>query len=194
MPYPIIAGVTTLVTRDVGFASSFAGERWILKNPTPGTGIAGHTALTRTTPLFSIYQTDLAATPPTEQALVLSTLTLSQVSTVAGGAITILVNVDSTNRYSSGGTALTPQRMNAERALTAGFTASSLPTLSADGATDYDVFEIQIPAVSPSVLTIDFKDAVRIGKTGTINVYAFAATTAPTLTFAAELIESWTER
>ena len=56
---------------------------------------------------FSIYQTDLAATPPTEQALVLSTLTLSQVSAVAG-AITILVNVDRrTGVGTSGGAALT---------------------------------------------------------------------------------------
>jgi len=189
MGVPVTFGLTTLNTRADGFASAYAGERWILKNVTPGTGYAGGTSLVRTTPVIAIYQTNASATPPTERPLTLSTLTISQVSTVAGGAITIVVATDSTNRYTSGGTLLTPQRCFAENAITAGFLARSLPTLTADGSTDYDVWEATIPAATGTAVTIDFKDAVRIGKTGTIMVYAFAATTGPTITIVAEIIE-----
>jgi hypothetical protein len=189
MALPVIGNVVTLKSRKDGYASTYAGERWIVKNPTPGTGFLGGTSLSRTAPVLAIYQTNLGATPPTERPITLSTLTISQVSTVAGGAITILVATDSTNRYSAGGTAITPQRCFAEAAITAGFTARSLPTLTADGSTDYDVWEATIPAVTGSAVTIDFGDAVRIGKTGTIMVYAFAATTGPTITINAEIIE-----
>jgi hypothetical protein len=189
MALPVVGNVITLKSRKDGYASTYAGERFIVKNPTPGTGFLGGTSLSRTAPVLAIYQTNLAATPPSERPLTLSTLTISQVSTVAGGAITILVATDSTNRYSSGGTLITPQRAFAEAAITAGFFARSLPTLTADGSTDYDVWEATIPANSPSAVTIDFGDAVRIGKTGTIMVYAFAATTEPTITISAEIIE-----
>lgn len=189
MALPVVTNVVTLKGRADGFASAYAGERWILKNPTPGTGFLGGTSLSRTAPIFAIYQTDLAVTPPTERPITLSTLTIAQVSTVAGGPINILVAVDSTNRYSAGGTTLTPQRCFANNAITPGFTANSLPTLTADGSTDYDVYEVTIPALTGTTVSIDFGDAVRIGKTGTIMVYAFAATTGPTLTFDAEIIE-----
>ena len=189
MALPVISNVITLKGRKDGFTSSYAGARWIIKNPTPGTGIAGGTSLSRTAPIFAIYQTDQAATPPTERVLTLSTLTLSQVGTVAGGAITCLIGIDSTNRYSAGGTTVTPQRMFANQAITAGFTVKSGPTLTADGATDYDAYEFTIPAASPSTVTIDLGDAIRWGKTGTLMFYAFAATTAPTMTFCAEVIE-----
>jgi len=193
MALPVVGHVVDLLARDTDFMACYSGELWTIKNPTPGTGIAGHTSLTRTTPLFSIYQTDLAANPATERPLTLTSLTISQVSTLAGGAITILVNVDNTNRYSSGGTTVTPQRTNASQALTPGFTVKSLPTLTADGSTDWDAYEIQLPAVSPSFVTINFKGGIRIGKTGTLSVYAFAATTAPTLTFCASIIEGGAE-
>lgn len=193
MPLPVIGHVGILTTRADGFVSAYAGERFIVKNPTPGTGVTGHTSLTRTTPLFSIHQTDQAATPPTEFTLTLASLTVSQVGTVAGGTITILVCVDSTNRYSAGGTALTPQTTNIDKILTPGFSARSLPTLSADGTTDRDVFEYQIAPAVGACTTVNFKDIVRCGKTGTIFVFAFAATTAPTLTFCAEVIEGRAE-
>src|SRR5687768_15382086 len=133
MGLPVIGNVVNLKSRQDGFASSYAGGRWMVKNPTPGTGIAGSTSLSRTAPLLAIYQTSAAGTRP----LTLSTFTFNQVSTVAGGKITILFATDSTNRYDSGGTAITPGRMDADASgTTVGFTAASSPTLTADGTTD----------------------------------------------------------
>lgn len=193
MGLPVIANVVTLNPRGEDFMPCYGGELWAIKSPTPGTGITGHTSLVRTTPLFSIYQTDAAATPPTERPLTLTSLAISQTGTLAGGNITVLVNVDSTNRYSSGGTTVTPQRCNAAQAITPGFTVKSLPTLTADGSTDWDAFECQIPNVLGSTAIINFKGGIRIGKTGTLSVYAIAGTTAPTLTFVATIIEGISE-
>jgi hypothetical protein len=191
----VAIGNAVVQPRKSGYLSSRAGRRWTVKNPTPGTGFLGTTSLVRTTPLIAIYQTSTNTTNLRAQFnLTLASLTVGQVSPVAGGQITLVICTDSVNRYSSGGTGLSIQKHDAATGLTAGFTAKSLPTLTADGSTDQDVWEFQIPYAVPSApFSVDLEDSVRIGKTGTIFVFAFAAVTAPTLTICAEVIEGQEE-
>jgi hypothetical protein len=186
MGFPVISGIKPVLARQDGFASSYMGGRWIVKNPTPGTGITGSTSLSRTAPFLIIRQAGESGT----RALTLSTFSFTQVGTVAGGVITLLFGASASDLYSSGGTSVTPKNLNVASSVTQGFTARTGATASGGSSSD-DIFEFQFAAstTSPSPVTINFLDSVRIGTTGSIVVYAFASTTAPTLTFAAEIIE-----
>ena len=74
-----------------------------LYNVSPGTGIgttvAGTTTLANTTPTFHL---DI----PSGITCIPVSISLQQAGTVAGGAITVIMEVDNADRYTSGGTAM----------------------------------------------------------------------------------------
>lgn len=99
--------VAALTARDT--ESSDLGQYFVAVNPTPGTGIASAaapTTLVETTPLLTIFNNGNATV-----YLMYLRLTITAGST-GGTAVNYTHSLDSGNRYSSGGTALTISNVN----------------------------------------------------------------------------------
>jgi len=182
-----------LLDRGGAYASAKSGRRFAVSHQTPGTGVAGQTSFSVTTPTFLLYQ---AAGP---RRVVLSSLNLSLVSPAPGGPVNVLVALDRTNRYSSGGTPVTPQNFLADSAdpadaNTAGFSFRTNPAATAAGAgadvPRYAYHWLISPTImSPVPLSVDFGDGAVIGQTGSILIYTWASTTAPSWVFGFDAIE-----
>jgi len=182
-----------LEDRAGSYASAKSGRRFAVSHQTPGTAIVGQTSFVATTPTFLVSQTAGA------KRVVLSSLNLSLVAPAAGGPVNVLVALDRTNRYSAGGTAVTPQNLLADPddpadANAAGFSFRTNPTASAAGVganVPRYCWHWTIPRVvaNPTPFSVGFEDGAVIGKTGSILIYTWATGTAPSWLFSYEMIE-----
>lgn len=85
------------------------------------TTATGAVSFATTTPTFGIF-VDAGA----DYAVIPAEVRLFQAGTVAGGAVTVLIEVDNADRYTSGGTAMTSQNVRTDGpALPTGVTAFS---------------------------------------------------------------------
>jgi hypothetical protein len=173
------------VASEIGnrYASSRYGRRYVATHQTPGTGVTGQTSFVATTPTLSF--TRAAAST----RIILSGMTFSQIGTVAGGVIALAVLVDTTDRYASGGTELTPQGMSLEQDRAADTTVYFNPTAAAASANVRVLFQTRILKEVGRIISINFGDSIHVGATGSILVYTWAATTGPTWLFDVEFIE-----
>lgn len=164
-----------------GYASSRLGRRYCFTHQTPGTGVTGQTSYAATTPTFLFYRASAGT------RFVLCRVVLMQTGTVAGGPIRVAIVTDTINRYSSGGTAIaggqTSREASARTAETifrTGATASAASAAKVHWSTGW-------PQSLGRSDTIDFRDGLIIGSTGSILVYTFPSTgTAPTWYFTFE--------
>ena len=150
---------------------------------TPGTAVTGQTSFVATTPTF------LMQTSADTRRIVGLSLWLSQAGTVAGGTIDIVLAIDTAARYSSGGTAVTPQNSNTDNTTASGADFYYNPTASAAGSGTRYIWASTVSASLGTVTTYDFEDGLGVGTTGSILVYTWAATTGPTWRFGAEWLE-----
>lgn len=178
--------------RKAGYVPTRSGRRYCVTHQTIATAVTGQTSFDATTPTFLIYQTSAEGI----RQLCLSGLELCQAGTVAGGIIHVVIALDTTNRFSAGGTAVTPQNAlvdssNAQYANAAGFSFKYNATASAAGSgTRYIKHYTVAPNSSaPVPFALDTEDSIQIGKTGSILVYTYAATTGPTWHFNFEVNE-----
>lgn len=179
--------------RDLAYNSARSGRRFTVSHQTIGTTVLAQTSFAATTPTFLIYHTAGL------QKLILSSFSLSQVSPVAGGPINVLVATDRVSRFSAGGTAVTPLPSfnsadtgdSAAADRTPDFTFLYNPTTSvAQTKTRYAYkFVVTQNVTSPVPFSVDFEDGLIVGKVGSISVYVWAATTAPTLEFSFDIVE-----
>ena len=168
---------------DYAFASSLEGRRYSVTHQTPSTDVTGQTSFVATTPTFLFYQSAV------DTALVLSSMQLSQSGTVAGADIFISLAIDTTSRYSSGGTAIVPQLMYTDETTAANVTFRFNPTVSAAGAGTRYLQTWAANADTGIITSINFADAVIVGTTGSILIYTWAGTTAPSWKFIFEFVE-----
>lgn len=161
-----------LIDRGNAYSSCIGGRRFSVAHQTPGTVITGQTSFVSTTPTFLIYQSSAS------RRVVLSNLSLCQDGTPAGGTIHIAIAIDASSRYSSGGTSITPQSTIADSDLSAGFTFRYNPTASSPSAARI-LYEWTQPIWLGSVFNVDLADGVAIGHTGSILIYTWASTVAP---------------
>ncbi len=159
--------------RDKAYSSCFGGRRFSVAHQTPGTTVTGQTSFSATTPTFLINQSSGS------RRLVLSNFALCQAGTPAGGMVNIALLIDPADRYSTGGTAITPQATMADSALTAGWSFRFNPTVTSP-STPRLLYHWTQPVWTGAVFNPDLFDGVGIGLTGSILVYTWAATTAPT--------------
>lgn len=179
--------------RGPAFVSSVSNRRFLISHQTPTTTITAQTGWVATTPTFIFYKTSSQTT----KRLVVSLMGLEQTGVVAGGPINIIGAIDPTNRYSAGGTAVTPQITTTQQVAsgsTPEFSFRYNATASAAGTGD-DIpryFNIgTFPAETGSTLpTVDFQDEIILNGPSSFLVYIWAATTAPTLNFT---FECWEE-
>ncbi len=182
-----------LQDRGSAYASAKSGRRFAASHQTPGTAIVGQTSFVATTPTFLVSQSAAS------KRVVLSAMNLSLVSPAPGGAVTVLIAIDRTDRYSSGGTSVTPQNLladpdDAADANAAGFAFRTNPTASAAGGganvPRYAwIWSIPRVVANPTPFSVGFDDGAVIGKTGSILIYTWAASTAPSWLFSFELVE-----
>ncbi len=177
LPLTYVVEPDKYMERGKAYASCIGGRRFTVAHQTPGTTLAGQTSYVATTPTFLIYQSGAT------RRVVLSNFALCQVAPPAVDLIHIAVFIDPTNRYLSGGTAITPQSTISDSPLTAGFTFRYNPTASAAGggaSAPRLLYEWTQPVWQGSVFNPDLHDGVIISATGSILVYTWAATVAPT--------------
>jgi hypothetical protein len=175
------AGLYVYQPRETAFPATTQGRRFYVTHQTVGTVVTGQTAFLATTPTFLMRQALSIV------KIVLRSITLSQVGTVAGGFITFAVVLDTADRFSVGGTAVTPQNVNEESAAASALTSFLFnPTATAAGAGTRVLVQTSAGASLGTVTSIEFKDGVFMGTTSSLLVYAFAATTGPSLYFTFE--------
>lgn len=162
--------------RAKAYSSCIGGRRYAVTHQTPGTTVTGQTSFVATTPTFLISQANSNG-----RRVILSNFALCQDGTPAGGAINILVAIDPADRYSSGGTAITPQATMADSDFSPGFSFRFNPTASAPSTVRY-LYHWKQPVYAGSVFNPDLHDGLAIGQTGSILIYTWASSTAPTWT------------
>jgi hypothetical protein len=115
------------------------------------------------------------------------------VSTVGGAApVWWALVLDTADRYSSGGTAITPQNENEESSDAAKVKMYETPTASAAGG-GTRVLQQGVAANTQGVLvTIDMKDGVLLGLTAaTLMLYVWTGTSAVKVVYDSEWEEAW---
>lgn len=184
-------------------------QEWVNKgrvyqagNPTVGTAVAlTGTGYVATTPAFLL-------TVPAGTVVIPLHIRLFQGGTVAGGVITVIVAADTINRYSSGGTAITPVNMKigGSGAATTGVGARASVCSFYTGATAAAVTtHIQLAAaiITHDVGTTPFtmqtrfewapiangEPAPQLVGPASLLVHSFAATTAPSWHYSFKWIE-----
>lgn len=165
-------------TKDA-YSAMKGGYLFTCTHQTASTTLLAQTSFVATTPTFIIEQSAAS------RRVVGLEYWLNQEGTaVAGGPVFIRVMIDSVARRASGGTTVTPQNANMESAITSGATVYFNPTASAATATQRVIWAHTAPASLGTMSNLDLEDGLGIGVTGSILIYVWAATTAPTLSFA----------
>lgn len=163
---------------------------------TPSTDVTGQTSFVATTPTFIIYGAN------ENYRGVLRRLRLCQSGTVAGGTIFIAVAIDTTDRFSVGGTAVTPQNYNPDFTRTSVYDVKYNATASAAGTGTRYLEPLTAAASLGTITEIDFSELFHedgliftgagstLGKyTGSLLIYTWAATTGPSWKFKLEFLE-----
>jgi hypothetical protein len=164
------------------------GERFVLAHDpaTAGSGagvsgVVGGTAFASNSPIICLGHASAT------KRLAIDTVTLSQNGTVAGGQITYVCaysKTDLTTVSGTGGDLLTPINMSgdAQGNTTSVTTAHAKRTVAALGPLLF-VASRTAPATLGTTTVITFGEGLIIPKTGTFLIYAFAATTGPTVRY-----------
>lgn len=181
VPVTTLDGLPSINTRRDGFIAANAGRRFSATNPTLGSPITGQIGFAATTPTFLLRQS--AAT----RRIVLRTINLG-LAAGAGGSFRVAVVIDTADRFSAGGTSVTPQNMNTGSAIASAVTGFLInPTATAAGAGTRIISTISGPVANGTNISVNFSDGLLIGTTGSLLVYATStAASAPSLLFTFE--------
>ena len=168
---------SSILTRDY-----IGRQRFIAGHQTPTTGFAGTAGFVATTPVLTLS----SATKP----LVVARMVLSQIGTIAGADIGFVMAIDSATRYASGGATIASKNtdLTSSKTATAVFKGTE-PTAGAAGAGTYYFGERLIEKDVGRTDVIEFPDGMVVPALGTFLVYAWAATTDPTLAITLEWLE-----
>lgn len=178
------AGLFAYAPRQDAFPASRRGRRFYTTHQTLGTFITGQTSIANTTPTFLLRQSGATV------RAILRSITLTQMGTVAGGTIFIAVVLDTADRFSAGGVAITPQNVSGDSATASAITSFlTNPTATAAGAGTRVIVQTGAPATLGTITQILFNDGVIVPTTGALLVYTQAGTTGPSWGF----VEEWEE-
>lgn len=169
-----------IVSKESGFNAMIFGRRFVATHQTLGGTVSGQTALSATTPTFMIRNASTAT-----RRIILRSISLTSIDNQNQRA-DIYVVLDTTDRFSAGGTSHIPQNMNGESTIASATSFLSNPTATAAGAgtrivmaTSVDTRNNAIPAM------ILFKDGLLISTPGSLLVYT-VRNVAPVWSFAFE--------
>lgn len=167
--------------RESAFAAARNGRRFVATHQTPGTLVTAQTGFVATTPTFLMRQSSSSV------RIILRSITLTQMGTVAGGPIFIVGMLDPDDRLSAGGTAVVPKNTNLESAGASGLTEFLFnPTATAADADERVVVSAGAPATVGTITQIGFRDQVLVPLDGSFLLYTWAPGTAPSWLFTFE--------
>lgn len=148
--------------------------------------IAGQTSFAATTPT-------LLLAVPDEYIAIPLWVRLVQTGSVAGGAISIHVTADNTNRFSSGGTTQTVKSLRTDNPVATGCTLYSAPTAAAATASvvivDHDIIAADVAPASADAQRFDYLWTP--GKNGGAPIYVVGAGCFMVFTYAASTGPTW---
>ena len=172
-------GQPVLIDVDYRFHHTNKGGRYVATHQTPTTDITGAVSFDATTPTFLLRQAASAT------RLVINSIVLSQVGTVAGAGIGIVVIGDSVDRLSgTTGTLVVPQNLNLGSTNTSNATFRTGATaIAAAGGSDRVLYNRTVDADVGTISIIDSSDELIIPVTGSLLIYTFAGTTGPSWKF-----------
>jgi len=178
-------GTLIYQSRESGFAAARRGKRFNTTNSTLGTPVTGQLALVATTPtlMLRINSASIRA--------IARSLSISLANT-PGGVTTVIAVLDTLDRYSAAGTAVTPSNTNEESATAAVALFYENPTATAAGVAPATrpLGHWTIPASQGSILDLEFEDSDLLGITAaTLLIYVYAPTTAPQIFYAFDFEE-----
>jgi hypothetical protein len=167
-------------SRDSGFAAARRGKRFICAQQTPGTDVTVPVvgAFDATKPLLML-RVDSASIRSIVRGLRL------QLTNTPGSDVRVRLCIDTADRYSAGGTAVTPQNTNEESATVAVAKFYETPTATAAGGTQRYLHPALLIAQDGAAVNFDLADGVLLGPTAaTLLVYAWqSAGTAGTIMY-----------
>ncbi len=180
-------GRFVLQDRDVAYAGTREGQRFMTTHQTPGTVIAGSTSFVATAPTFMLFQADA------DTNIVLESIELFlDDDTTPTVPIIIAIAIDNVDRFVSGGTAILGQNANADssEAADATFqtTESSPIVASAAGAGTRFLKTFELEATAGRGINFTPRGGIQIPRTGSILVYTFSDV-APSWTFGFEWVQ-----
>ncbi len=142
------------------------GRRFVATHQTLGGVITGQTALADTTPTFMIRNSSTAT-----RRLILRSISLTSVDNQNQRG-DVYVVLDTTDRFSAGGTSHTPQNMNGDVTTASATSFLSNPTATAAGAGTRIVMSTAVDTRNNAIpFMILFKDGLLIPKPGSLLVY-----------------------
>lgn len=173
-------------SREYGYSSARHRRRFTFtgQSATPDTYI-GRTSFGATTP-FLLFRKSAS-----NFRHVLSKLELSQASALAGSNITIAIAISNADKYASGGTLVGAASHHSDGYSDApnDLTCYHNPTGAAWSSDTKWLRAYEVLATLGTTILLDEKDGIILGSTGSLLVYAYATTTAPTLRVNATWIE-----
>jgi hypothetical protein len=175
-------GAFVYQSRESGFAAAKRGKRFNATNSTMGTAITAQLALVATTPTLMLRINSAAI------RAIARSLSISLANT-PGGVVTVIAVLDTLDRYSAAGTAVTPSNTNEESATAAVSLFYENPTATAAGVAPATrvLGHWTMPASVGSILDLEFEDSDLLGITAaTLLIYVYAPTTAPQIFYQAD--------
>jgi hypothetical protein len=164
--------------RESGFFAARRGKRFVSANQTPGTDVTVPVvgAFDATKPLLML-RVDSASIRAIIRALKV------QLTNTPGSLVRLRLCLDTADRYSAAGTAVTPQNTNEESATAAVAKVYETPTANAAGGGTRYLHPAILNPVQGEEAEFDLEDGVLLGPTAaTLLVYAWQASgTAGTL-------------
>lgn len=181
-----LAWAGIMETRDNGYWSAFKGRRFSITPPTISTDITAQATFAATTPTLLLRNAAASV-----RALIRSIRIV--VTTASSNPVNIAIVLDTADRLSAGGSAITPQNVSTPSAVASAISSfTTNPTATAAGAGTRVIYQDQIPTGQSSGINIQIKDAWIIGTTGSFVVYIYdsAGAVAPHVFFLIDYEES----
>jgi hypothetical protein len=169
--------------RESGYISSASGRRFIATGQTAGAELTAQAGFVATTPTLMLRQ----ASGATETEVVRSIEINSQAASPT--TIKVVIMLDPDDRFSAGGTSVTPQNPNEGSAAVSGITSFlENPTATAADADERIIYNGSFVGGDGAALFLEFKDELILVGQGTLLVYVFdaAGAAAPTITYNVE--------
>jgi len=177
--------VPELVSRRNAFNATRFGRRFVVTDQTPNAPVTAQVGFLATTPTFLLRQV------LSTRKIIFRSFSISLLANAGGAALRVIVALDTADRFSAGGTAVTPQNLNEESATASALTSFLVnPTATAAGAGTRYITHIGTPTTAGVNLLVDYSDGVFLGTTGAILIYCFVTVgTAPSIFYTCEFEE-----
>jgi hypothetical protein len=177
-----VGGLYMAAARAGQYVSSQQGRRFIAARATIGSALTAQASFVATTPTLLLRQSAGART------VIVRNITISSRGATPS-PIGVGVILDPDDRFSAGGTVVTPSNPNEGSVAVSGITDfRENPTATAADADERNIVNMDYPGGRGGTLSMDFEDELILAGTGSILVYVFdpLGVSAPTILYSVD--------